>query len=178
LRSLSPHELLTRLEPASGTRAGARDLPARQQTLEATLEWSNDLLERPRRRHWPAGGVPAGCTLARAEGVCDVPLDVLSVLVDHHLVVCSAAGAAPLRDAGDGARVPAAERLALLPTAVASTAATPNTHCSRPFPRPGRGTPAAAACSSATRVAQEIADLRQALDWCAAHDRVLGCGSP
>ena len=54
--------LLQRLdESLSLLTGGARDLPERQRTLRATIEWSHDLLDRRR-----AGGVPAAVRLLAA----------------------------------------------------------------------------------------------------------------
>ena len=51
LRVLSPEVLLERLEHALPLLVGGpRDLPARQQTLTATIGWSYDLLDRAERR--------------------------------------------------------------------------------------------------------------------------------
>ncbi len=69
---LPPQALLARLESRLSTLTGGpRDLPARQQTLRATLDWSHALLD--------AGGqvlfrrlavFVGGCTLEAAEAVC------------------------------------------------------------------------------------------------------------
>ncbi len=86
--TLTPAMLLGRLDERLGilTR-GPRDLPARQQTLRGTIDWSVDLLSNEERRVLArlsvfSGGVP----LEAAEVVCDTDLDALSTLVDHHLV--------------------------------------------------------------------------------------------
>jgi predicted ATPase/DNA-binding SARP family transcriptional activator len=70
---------------------GARDLPARHQTLRATLEWSHDLLDAEARMLFPRLAVFAGgWTLAAAGSVCmddgADPLESLSSLVDGNLV--------------------------------------------------------------------------------------------
>ena len=52
---LTPETLLTRLERALPLlTGGARDVPERQRTLRATIEWSHDLLPRSRRSCSPA----------------------------------------------------------------------------------------------------------------------------
>ena len=70
---------------------GARDLPARQQTLAATITWSYNLLATEDQAFFRALSVFAGgWTAAAAAVVNDVPLDEaqlhLDRLVDHSLV--------------------------------------------------------------------------------------------
>jgi predicted ATPase/DNA-binding SARP family transcriptional activator len=88
IRTLTAAELLERLDRRLPLLAGgARDLPARQQTLQATLEWSYDLLDEHERRDFARLAVFAGgCTLEAAEAVCETSLDRLSALVDQHLL--------------------------------------------------------------------------------------------
>ena len=55
VRTLTLTALLERLDrPLPLLTGGPRDLPARQQTLRATIDWSYDLLRRPSRRLPPA----------------------------------------------------------------------------------------------------------------------------
>ena len=88
VRMLTPAELLTRL----GTRLpvltdGPHDLPLRQRTLRATIEWSFDLLDKDDRRALDRLAVFAGgWTLSAAETVCDITLEDLGTFVDHSLV--------------------------------------------------------------------------------------------
>jgi predicted ATPase/class 3 adenylate cyclase len=64
-------------------RGGARDLPARQQTLRATLDWSHDLLDAAEQRLLARLAVFAGgCTLAAAEAVGDTDGDPDSSVLD------------------------------------------------------------------------------------------------
>ena len=73
---------------------GARDLPARQRTLQATIAWSHDLLADPEQRLLARLSVfVGGCRLEEAEAVCgpeaDLGVDVvdgISALVDQGLV--------------------------------------------------------------------------------------------
>jgi predicted ATPase/class 3 adenylate cyclase len=96
IRLLPPEAILERLEhrlslPGSG---GARDLPARQQTLRGAIAWSHDLLDEPGKRLFARCGVfVGGFGLAEAELVCgpaeelgtDV-LDGLAALSDQSLL--------------------------------------------------------------------------------------------
>ena len=93
LTVLSPAELLERL----GRRlplltGGPRNVPERQRTLRATIEWSHDLLDPEEQRLFARLAVFAGgWSMGAAETVCgpglgiDV-LDGLGALVDHSLV--------------------------------------------------------------------------------------------
>lgn len=85
---LGPAEILERLEREPHLLPpGPRDAPARQQTLAATIHWSYDLLGPVERVAFARLGVfVGGCTLAAAEEVCDVPLEVLAALVDNNLL--------------------------------------------------------------------------------------------
>ena len=85
---LSPQAMNTRLGDRLGLLAGgARDLPARHQTLRNTLEWSYDLLADDERLLFARIAVFAGgFTLDAAEAVCGADLDALSALVDNSLV--------------------------------------------------------------------------------------------
>lgn len=92
VRVLPPAVLLDQLGASLDVLGpGARDLPARQRTLRATLEWSVGLLSPPERRFLEDLSVFAGgWTLAAAQEVADPGLDVLegtAALLDHGLVV-------------------------------------------------------------------------------------------
>jgi predicted ATPase/class 3 adenylate cyclase/Tfp pilus assembly protein PilF len=83
IRLLPPNTLLTRL--ASRLKlltSGARNLPARQQTLRGAIDWSYNLLDESEQRLFRRLGVfVGGCTLEAAEAVCnatgDLAVDVL-----------------------------------------------------------------------------------------------------
>jgi hypothetical protein len=87
-RFLGATELLTHLDEALKS-VGARDLPERQRTLRATLDWSHDLLSASEQAVFRRLSVfTGGFTLPAAEAVgatTDV-LDVMGSLVDQSLV--------------------------------------------------------------------------------------------
>ena len=90
LRTLSPSLLRERLTSRLGSAAGAgRDLPDRQQTIPATIDWSLQLLGPAEQRLFGLFSVFHGAVpLEAVEAVWadgDV-VDPLSVLVDHSLV--------------------------------------------------------------------------------------------
>ena len=88
VKVLSPAALLARLEQRLPLLAGgARDLPERQRTLRATIEWSHELLTPDEQRLFARLAVfRGGCTLEAAEAVTDADLDTLQSLVDKSLV--------------------------------------------------------------------------------------------
>ena len=80
--SLSAMEtrLASRLQLLTG---GARDLPQRQQTLRAAIDWSYDLLNAAEQRLFRRLSVfVGGCTLEGAEAVCDTKSDLDLDLLD------------------------------------------------------------------------------------------------
>ena len=103
MRLFSPQALLARLQRAPGLSGrsptmqmlagGPRDLPARQQTLQAAIAWSYGLLAPDEQRlfRWLAV-FAGGCDLEAAEAMCrDEPssrpiLDSLLALVDKNLL--------------------------------------------------------------------------------------------
>jgi predicted ATPase/class 3 adenylate cyclase len=83
---LSPEQLLERLG-LKLLAGGARDLPERQRTLRATIEWSYDLLSAEEQELFRRLAVFAGgFSLEAAEHVCKADLDALASLVDKSLV--------------------------------------------------------------------------------------------
>ncbi|MGH2819665.1 MAG: ATP-binding protein [Actinomycetota bacterium] len=73
VRIFTPEAILRRLEHSlSLLSGGARDLPARQQTLRDAIAWSYDLLDDPGRRLFARTSVfVGGFTLETAEAVCN-----------------------------------------------------------------------------------------------------------
>ena len=88
VKLLSPAALLERLEPRLEIlKGGPRDLPLRQQTLRATLDWSYDLLDQTEQRLLRGLSVfVGGCTIEAAETVCGATLDGLASLIDKNLL--------------------------------------------------------------------------------------------
>ena len=91
---LDPKMLLSRLDRALST-SGGRDLPDRQRTMRATLDWSHDLLSEPERELFRRLSVFAGgFTLEAAEAVgtaasagAEQVFDHLGTLVEQSLIV-------------------------------------------------------------------------------------------
>lgn len=68
--------------------ASARDLPARQRTLRATVDWSYELLVAEEQELFMRLGVfSGGWTLDTAEAICTANLDIIQSLVAKSLVV-------------------------------------------------------------------------------------------
>ncbi|MCV0402610.1 MAG: hypothetical protein K5924_02750 [Chloroflexi bacterium] len=88
VKLLSPQQLLERLEHRLPLLSGgARDLPERQRTLRATIEWSHELLSDDEQALFARLAVfRGGCTLEAAEAVVDADLDTVGSLVDKSLV--------------------------------------------------------------------------------------------
>src|ERR1700733_10190208 len=84
VKVLSPSSLRTRL--ASRLQlltGGARDLPHRQHTLRATIDWSYDLLSAAEQKLFRRLSVfVGGCTLEAVEAVCDTKADLDLDLLD------------------------------------------------------------------------------------------------
>jgi predicted ATPase/class 3 adenylate cyclase len=121
IKLLSPDAILARLEHQLDVlAAGARDLPARQQTLRGAIAWSYDLLDEGGQRLLDRLSVFAGgCDLEAAEAICGPAaelgndlLDGLMALADQSLVkVEETADGEPRFRLLDTIREYAAERL-------------------------------------------------------------------
>jgi len=92
---LSPRDILQRLQSRLQLlTGGALDLPERQQTLRATIDWSHGLLNEAEQKLFRRFSVfIGGCTLEAAEAVCNTASDLgvdlfdgLASLVDKNLV--------------------------------------------------------------------------------------------
>jgi predicted ATPase len=95
IKLLPPAAMLARLQSRMQLlTSGPRDLPERQQTLRAALDWSFDLLQPEEQRLFRRLSVfVSGCSLEAAEAVCnaknDLGLDILdglASLVDKSLL--------------------------------------------------------------------------------------------
>ncbi len=88
VKALSSKQILERLEQRLPLlTGGARDLPERQRTLRATIEWSHELLTSEDQRLFARLAVFAGgCTLEAAEEVAAADVDALQSLVDKSLL--------------------------------------------------------------------------------------------
>jgi predicted ATPase/DNA-binding SARP family transcriptional activator len=86
--ALPPSEILTRLEQRLALLdRGARDAPARQRTLRATIDWSYDLLGDDEQRAFARLSIFAGgWTIGAAESICGVRVDTLQTLIEKSLV--------------------------------------------------------------------------------------------
>jgi predicted ATPase/class 3 adenylate cyclase len=92
VKALSPAQILERLDQRLALlTGGARDLPDRQRTLRATIEWSHELLKPADQRLFARLSVfSGGCTLESAAEVADADVDTLHSLVDKSLLRQSA----------------------------------------------------------------------------------------
>ncbi len=94
VRVLAPQALLARLDHRLQLlTGGTRDVPARHQTLRATIDWSYNLLPPDEQRLFARLAVfTGGCTLEAAESVCPADgtggdmLDRLQLLIDQSLL--------------------------------------------------------------------------------------------
>ena len=118
-RVLTPQALLGRLSSRLALlTTGARDLPERQRTLRATLEWSHDLLTSHERRVFARLSVfRGGARLGEAErvaqgGLTGDILDHVAALVDKSLVQTLATDGEPRIGMLESVREFAAEHLA------------------------------------------------------------------
>jgi predicted ATPase/transcriptional regulator with XRE-family HTH domain len=105
-RTLTPQDMLARLQnQLQWPTRGARDLPTRQQTLRATMDWSFGLLAEGERILFRRLAVfVGGFTPQAAQQVANADealgpdvLEVLEGLLDHHLLQAQEASAGPRR---------------------------------------------------------------------------------
>jgi predicted ATPase/class 3 adenylate cyclase len=94
VKSLATEQILERLRESIDLVArGRRDLPSRQQTLRAAIEWSYELLDSGERQLFARLGTFAGSfDLDAAESVCEGALDSIEALIDMSLLRRTADG--------------------------------------------------------------------------------------
>ena len=104
IKVFPPDAILTRLEKRlSLLTGGARDVPARQQTLRGAIDWSYDLLDEPERVLFRRLGIfSGGWSFETAQAICDPNANLALDLVDG---VASFVDKSLVRreDLGDGA---------------------------------------------------------------------------
>jgi predicted ATPase/DNA-binding SARP family transcriptional activator len=94
MKLLSPERLLERLrDRLDSLTARARDVPERQRTLRATIDWSYDLVGSEERGLFAQLSAFAGdFSIEAAEAICGVDVRALEMLVDSSLVQPSGEG--------------------------------------------------------------------------------------
>jgi len=172
VRALSPVELLDRLDPRLPLLTGGpRDLPARQQTLRATLEWSYGLLADAESRDLCYLAVFAGgCTLEAAEAVSGTTFERLSSLIDANLLRQAATAKGSRYSMLETIREYATERL----DALADVEALRRRHADY-FLELARSAKLSSESRGEQRhdlVISEQANIRAAIDWAAAAGEV------
>jgi predicted ATPase/class 3 adenylate cyclase len=88
VKLMAPRQIAERLDRRLDLLTGGpRDLPARQATMRAAIDWSYDLLsEREQRALRSLGVFIGGFELEAAQAVCDADLDVVQSLVEKSLI--------------------------------------------------------------------------------------------
>jgi predicted ATPase/DNA-binding XRE family transcriptional regulator len=156
-----------------------RDVPERQQTFRATIDWSYGLLEEPERSLLLRLAIFAGgCTLESAEYVCtdesmprDWVVDGLSALVDHSLISADIARSSPRYTLLESTRQYALEKLE--ETERGRLAARHAAWCAA-FADDVRFATLELTHSEWNQlVLPEFDNIYQAIDWATEHDRLL-----
>jgi tetratricopeptide (TPR) repeat protein len=175
-RLLDPPALLGRLAASlDALGAGAVDLPERQRTLRATVEWSVGLLEDAERSLLEVAAVFAdGWTVPAASAVAgleeDRALELSEALARHSLIYLDSTGLGPRTRMLETVRAFVAERLAARPDASqvgrrhAGYYRDLAEQADRPLRRAGRG-------EWLERMDAEAGNLASAVRWYLDHDR-------
>lgn len=185
-RLFSPRALLERLCDASGAALqvlvdGPRDLPAHQQTLRGTLDWSYELLAAPERALLMRLAVfTGGCTTEAAGAVCGAPgaqpaiVCCLQALVEQSLLRCEAdTGGQPRFSMLETIRSYAREKL----EASGELASTRQRHAAFYAQLADAAAPALAGAQQEAvlhTLEHDIMNLRAAAEWCAEADPARG----
>jgi predicted ATPase/class 3 adenylate cyclase len=174
-RLLDPAALLTRLTAsldALGT--GAVDLPERQRTLRATVDWSVGLLDEAERSLLETAAVFAdGWTIEAAAQVAGLAenraLELLEALARHSLIQLDSTGPGPRCAMLATVRTFVAERLASRPDAASIRARHADYHrtLAEQADRPLRG---AGQAEWLERLEAEAGNLAAAVRWFLGHD--------
>ena len=171
IKVLSPASMLTRL--ASRLQlltGGAHDLPQRQQTLRAAMDWSYDLLNEAEQKLFRRLSVfVGGCDLEGVEAVCDTKgdlqlelLDGMTSMVDKSLVRQAENADGERRFAMlETIRDYALEKL----TSSGELAATKRAHAAYCLVLAEEETPEQSGADWQRRFALERNNFRSALDW-------------
>ena len=106
VKLLPPSAMRTRIESRLQLlTGGARDLPARQQTLRGAIDWSYDLLSPPEQKLLRRLSVfVGGCTLEAIEAVCDTKGDLGLDLLDGMASIVDKSLAQQIEPAGGESR--------------------------------------------------------------------------
>jgi predicted ATPase len=171
-RVLAPPALLARLERSlDALGSGSVDLPERQRTLRATVEWSFGLLDDAEQRMLATLSVFVdGWTLEAAVDVADITedrtLDLLDALAGHSLITVDAVDAEPRFHMLAAVRELAGERLA------SEDLADVEKRHAKHFGAfvANADWPAEGQAEWAERVRAEEENLRVAIRWFLAHD--------
>ncbi len=175
-RLLDPATLLDRLAASLGALGtGAVDLPGRQRTLRATVEWSIDLLDNPERSLLEVAAVFSdGWTIPAAAAVAglaeDRALELTEALLRHSLVYVDSTETGPRPRMLETVREFVAERLAARPDAAevgrrhAQYYQALAEQADRPLRRAGRR-------EWMQRLQAEAGNLAAAVRWYLTHDR-------
>jgi predicted ATPase len=172
-RVLDPAALLARLgRRLDALGPGPVDLPERQRTLRATVEWSVGLLEAAEQELLATLSVfVGGWTLAAAVHVAGLPedrtLDLLDVLSGHSLVAIDVTAAGPRFGMLAAVRESAADRLAARPDAADVERRHAEYFCALVQ---GADWPGERQGEWADRWETEEENLRSAIRWFLAHD--------
>lgn len=87
MKVLEPAALLPRLRDRLDLTARASDVPERQRTIRATIDWSHDLVGAPERRLYARLSVfPGDFSVEAAEAICGAELSTVESLVDSSLL--------------------------------------------------------------------------------------------
>ena len=200
VRLLSPEALLARLNGSASSTllellsGGARDLPARHQTLRRTIAWSYELLDDEEQRLFRRLSVfVGGFTLEQAAAVCDdasgrsldeissapsAPrssvLDLVASLVERSLLLPLVPGSRPNHASA------CSRRSGISPGSVSKTAASgrwfERRHAEHYLGVAEAAAPQLHGARQATwldRLDREHGDLRAAMAWCAEHDLTM-----